>query len=73
MGACQSSPAVRERATADNDHFGDGWRGEPSDILVDGAEAWPVDAWTRLPEGKSAPTLEDLEGLVVVLFCYQSW
>jgi len=38
-----------------------------------GAAEWTVEAWTRLPKGMEAPTVENLEGLVVVLFCFQSW
>ncbi len=50
-----------------------GWRDKQSKKVIDGDPDWPVDAWTRLPKGMAAPTVENLEGLVVVLFCFQSW
>lgn len=32
-----------------------------------------VDQWMYLPNGMKAPTLKDLEGKVVYMYCYQSW
>ena len=84
MMACQPAtegePASPECAVIDCDAVGEleeegppGWRDKQNNKVVEGDSDWPIEAWTRLPKKMPAPTIENLEGLVVVIFCYQSW
>ena len=43
-------------------------------ILGQQAPAWVVDEWISLPKGaKTGPSLKDLKGKTVYLYCFQSW
>ncbi len=42
-------------------------------ILNQKAPSWAVDQWLQLPEGRKALDVDDFEGKVVYLYCFQSW